>query len=91
MGHNVKFSELFNGYAYIQLTAHVLRSHSCTTMGTYFQTTSRKKKKNSPREQKNVLLLLFYFPKMLLPGYHAFLQKLQKKNYKKLPKQNTHL
>lgn len=50
-----------------------------------------EKKKNSPREQKNVLLLLFYFPKMLLPGYHAFLQKLQKKNYKKLPKQNTHL
>lgn len=44
MGHNIRFTELFNGYAYIQLTAHVLRSPSCTTMGT-FQTTFRKKKK----------------------------------------------
>lgn len=93
MGHNVKFSELFNGYAYIRFTAHVLQSHSCTMMGTYFQTTFRKKKKDCPREQ-NVLLLLFYFPKMLLPSYHAFLQELQKKkkkNYKELSKQNTHL
>lgn len=81
MGHNVKFSELFNGYAYIRFTAHVLQSHSCTMMGTYFQTTFRKKKKDCPREQ-NVLLLLFYFPKMLLPSYHAFLQELQKKKRK---------
>lgn len=63
MGHNIKFPEHMTRYSYIQLTAHVLWSHSCITMGTFPHHLKKKKKTQKlTLESQRTLTFLFYFP-----------------------------
>lgn len=93
MGHHIKFPEHVTGYAYIQLTAHVLWSHSCTMMGTFpHHFKKNNKKKTYPIKPKNVDFSVLFPPKCSLPVIMHFLNNYRKKNFtEKLPKQNAHL